>query len=62
MNNELLIQYIGRNCMLSTGSMGTAMVGKIIRIEENWIEIETKKGHELMNADYVQTIKPYKDK
>lgn len=61
MSNELLMQYVGFTCMLSTGSMGTALTGKVIRIEDNWIEIETKKGRQLMNADYVQTIKPYKD-
>ncbi|MDF2593316.1 MAG: hypothetical protein K0S75_2782, partial [Clostridia bacterium] len=32
---------------------------KIIDVNENWIEVETKKGNELINAEYVQSIKVY---
>jgi len=31
--------------------------GKIINVNENWIEVETKKGIELINAEFVQSIK-----
>ena|GEM_PF-3822818 len=48
---------IGRVCKISTGSMGTNVAGKIIDINENWIEVETKKGNELINAEFVQSIK-----
>ena len=57
MTNEILKKYIGRICKISTGSMGTNVAGKIIDINENWIEIETKKGNELINAEFVQSIK-----
>lgn len=57
MTNEVIKKYIGMNCKISTGSFGTNVVGKIIDVNENWLEVETKKGKELINADFVQNIK-----
>jgi hypothetical protein len=57
MTNEVIKKYIGRYCTISTGSFGTNVMGKIIDINENWIEMETKKGNELINAEFVQSIK-----
>lgn len=57
MTNELIEKYIGEFCKISTGSLGVNVVGKIIYINENWIEVETKKGKELINSDYIQSIK-----
>lgn len=57
MTNEIIKKNIGNNCKISTGSFGTSVTGKIIDIKENWIEIETKKGYELINADFIQSIK-----
>lgn len=57
MTNEVIKKYIGRNCTISTGSFGTSVVGRIIDVNENWIEVETKKGNELINAEFVQSIK-----
>ncbi|SNS17224.1 hypothetical protein SAMN05446037_1005101 [Anaerovirgula multivorans] len=57
MTNEVIKKYIGKNCKISTGSFGTNVVGKIIDVNENWIEVETKKGKELINADFIQNVK-----
>lgn len=57
MTNEVIKKYIGKNCKISTGSFGTNVAGKIIDVNENWIEVETKKGKELINADFIQNIK-----
>ena len=57
MTNELIKKYIGKKCSISTGDFGTNATGKIIDIDENWIEVETKKGKELINAEFVQSIK-----
>jgi len=57
MTNEVIKKYIGKSCEISTGSFGTNVVGKIINVNENWLEVETKKGNELMNSDFVQSIK-----
>lgn len=55
--NEIIKKYLGENCKISTGSLGTTVIGKIIEVNENWIEVETKKGAELVNADFIQSIK-----
>lgn len=59
MTNEIIKKYIGKNCKISTGSLGTSVVGKILEVNENWLEIETQKGKELINADFIQSIKIY---
>jgi hypothetical protein len=56
MTNEVIRKYIGSTCTISSGSFA-AVTGKIIEVNENWIEVETKKGRELVNADYIQSIK-----
>ena len=43
--------------MYTTGSSGiVVVVGKIIDIIENWIQVETKKGIVLVNAEFIQSI------
>lgn len=62
MTNEIIKNYIGMECQISTGTFGTNVIGKMININENWIEVETKKGTELVNAEFIQSIKIFKDK
>ncbi len=57
MTNELIKKYVGKTCKISTGSFGVNIVGKILYVNENWLEVETKKGKELINADFIQNIK-----
>lgn len=57
MTNDVIKKYIGKDCKISTGSFGTNVAGKIINVNENWIEVETKKGVEIINAEFVQSIK-----
>lgn len=57
MTNEMIKRYVGKKCKISTGSFGTTIVGIIIEVNENWLEVETKKGKELINADFIQSIK-----
>lgn len=57
MANELINKNIGKKCQISTGTFGINLTGKIININENWIEVETKKGHELINLEFIQSIK-----
>jgi len=56
MKNELICKLIGTFCTLSTGAWGSAVQGKIVAVTDNWIEVETKKGIQLVNADYVSGI------
>lgn len=56
--NEVLSRYVGKTCMISAGSYGVNVAGRIVSVNENWIEVETRKGAiELVNADYVQSVK-----
>jgi hypothetical protein len=58
MTNEMIKRYIEKKCkIVSAGSMGATITGKIVNINENWLEVETRKGMELINADYIQSIK-----
>lgn len=57
MTNEVIKKYIGKNCKISTGSFGTNVAGIIIDVNENWLEVETRRGKELINADFIQSIK-----
>jgi len=57
MTNEVIKKYIGKNCRISTGSFGTNVVGIILDVNENWLEVETRRGKELINADFIQSIK-----
>ena len=59
MTNEVIKKYVGKKCNIFTGSYGTNIKGKIIAVNENWIEVETKKGSELVNAEFIQSIKIY---
>lgn len=57
MTNEIIKRYIGKNCKIYTGSFGTSVTGKITNVEDNWLEVKTKKGIELINADFIYNIK-----
>ncbi len=62
MTNELLVRFIGKTCKLSTGSYGSTVKGRIVEVNENWVEVETARGRELVNADFIQTIKTLYDR
>jgi len=57
MTNEVIKKYVGKYCKISTGAFGTTIAGRIIDTNENWIEIETRKGNQLINAEFVLSIK-----
>lgn len=58
MTNEVIVKYIGKECLISAGSYGVNVSGRIVSVNENWIELALKKGDtQLINADYIQSIK-----
>ena len=57
MTNELVKKYIGKNCHISTGNFNNSVKGIIIDVNENWLEVETKQGNQLINTDFIQSIK-----
>lgn len=62
MTNELLKKYIGVRCVVSTGSFGSSVTGEITALEDNWIEVTTNKGPQLLNIDYITNITQVKQK
>ena len=57
MNNELLKSAVGKNCRISTGSYGSTIVGRVTEVNDNWVSVETRKGTELVNAEFIQNIR-----
>lgn len=57
--SEYLKKYIGKKCFISTGSFGSSFTGKIVAVEDKWVELETKEGKpiEVVNLDFVQRIR-----
>jgi hypothetical protein len=56
MANELIKKYVGKTCVVYTGSFGSSVKGEVSAVEDNWIEIATQKGAQLVNADFVTNI------
>ncbi len=57
MSNESIKKYVGSLCSISSGAYASIVTGTIVNVTDNWIEVETKKGIELINAEFVQNIK-----
>lgn len=57
MDVKILEKYIGKYCKLYDGTAISGKVGRILDVKGHWIEFETKKDIELINADYVMRIK-----
>jgi putative transposon-encoded protein len=55
MINDLVKKYMGKNCFVLVVS-GSGAQGTITAMEDNWIEVSTKKGTKLLNADYITNI------
>ncbi|MDF2879353.1 MAG: hypothetical protein K0S30_2449 [Clostridia bacterium] len=53
-----MIKYIGKTCIVSTGSLGTTVKGQITAVEDNWIEVNGRKGPQILNLDYITNITP----
>lgn len=62
MSNELIKSCIGKQCVISAGSLGAAYNKvTILEVVENWIKIEKKGKVDIINADYIQSIKIVED-
>jgi len=64
MSSELIKNYIGRECNISLGSYGNHFSKvKIVEIIDNWMKIQVKDKIDLINIDFVQSIKilPHKE-
>jgi len=56
MSKEIVVKYLNKKCKVYLG-MGEAVKGVIKSVEDNWMEVETSKGIQLVNLDYAMNIK-----
>ena len=56
--NTLILNYIGKECVLTIPNQGS-VAGVIKQINENWVEIETAEGLEVVNLDYISRVREY---
>ena len=55
--NELIKAYIGKDVIISTGF--TSVDGTLVKVEDNWAQLETKSGRKTVNREYVSVVKEY---
>jgi len=56
MSIEAFKRNIGKNCQITT-IIETKVTGRIIGVESNWIEIETKGNSEFINAEFIERFR-----
>ncbi len=54
--SQLVTQCLGKNCLISTGLNGSFQ-GTVIEIADNWMKVESKGVVDLINCDYIQSIR-----
>lgn len=52
----MLQEFIGKDCTISLFNEISAVQGKILKIEENWIKVEEKKRIRIINGDMIRDI------
>lgn len=58
MTNEMIKSFIGKVCNIYCGSFGQNYHKVTIsEVVDNWINIDNKGQIDLINADYIQSIK-----
>ncbi len=57
---ELAIRFEGKRCIINT--FNNQFVGVITKVTDGALLLETKKGEELVNLDYVVRIQEYPEK
>ncbi len=54
--SQLVMQCLGKDCLISTGLNGNFQ-GTVIEIADNWMKVESKGIVQLINCDYIQSIR-----
>ncbi len=62
--NQMIAQCLGKHCLISTGGMNGSFQGTVVEINDNWLKVEHKGVVDLINCDYIQSIRelPVKSK
>ena len=53
---EILRGWIGRDCTITLFNELSAVQGKLLSIEDNWLQVEEKKKIRLINGDMIRDI------
>lgn len=61
LTEHVIKKFIGSTCTIIAGTLSTNLEGKIVDVDERWIEVETGRGMELINLDTVHSIRMVKD-
>jgi len=56
--NTLVLNYIGKECVITIPNQGS-IAGTIKQVADNWVEIETAEGLEVVNLDYISRVREY---
>jgi len=52
----MIKDFIGKDCIISMFSEFSAVQGRILAVEENWIKVEEKKKIRMINGDMIKDI------
>ncbi|WP_196231686.1 hypothetical protein [Ruminococcus albus] len=55
--NELIKAYIGNDVIISTGF--TSVDRTLVKVEDNWAQLETMSGIKTINLEYVSVVQEY---
>ncbi len=56
MPQEMIKEFIGKNCTIVLFNESFGVQGKIVAVEDNWIKVEEKKKTRLINGDMIRDI------
>ncbi len=56
MPQELMKEFIGKNCTIILFNETFGVQGKIVAMEDNWIKVEEKNKIRLINGDMIRDI------
>ncbi len=58
--SEIFNKYIGKDCIIyiSNGSASTVECS-VVSVSDNWLNIRTRDGEEMINIDYIIRIKEH---
>jgi hypothetical protein len=56
MPTEMMREFIGKTCSISTYNGAFTIECKLLAVEENWIKVEEKKKIRIINGDMIRDI------
>jgi hypothetical protein len=56
MSYNVFYRHIGKQCKVTT-MLGEKVSGKLLTIEDNWMELQTSGTSEFLNTKYIERVK-----